>query len=87
MSPIAGLLIVNSPNWPKVRDQFFDPEQFRAAWPTVLRGFWVDVQMFGYALLAIPVLAHRVRTTGDPLDRTLAEAAIRELLQAIPVPL
>ena len=36
--------------------------------------------------LAVPVLAHRVRTTGDPLDRTLAEAAIRELLQTIPVP-
>ena len=37
--------------------------------------------------LAVPVLAHRVRTTGDPLDRTLAEAVIRELLQSIPVPL
>jgi MoxR-like ATPase len=37
--------------------------------------------------LAIPVLAHRVRTTGDPLDRSLAEAAIRDLLQSLPVPL
>ena len=54
---IVVVVVLKSPNWPKVRDQFFDPEQFRAAWPTVLRGFWVDVQMFGYALLAIPVLA------------------------------
>lgn len=54
---VVVAVVLNSPNWPKVRDQFFDPEQFRAAWPTVLRGFWVDVQMFGYALLAIPVLA------------------------------
>lgn len=36
--------------------------------------------------LAVPVLAHRVRTTGDPLDRTLAEAAVREIVQSLPVP-
>lgn len=36
--------------------------------------------------LAVPVLAHRVRTTGDPLDRSLAEAAIRDLVHALPVP-
>ena len=37
--------------------------------------------------LAVPVLAHRVRTSGDPLDRSLAEAAVRELVQSLPVPL
>ncbi|MCB9656268.1 MAG: MoxR family ATPase [Sandaracinaceae bacterium] len=51
------------------------------------------VQSRGYATpddvhaLAVPVLAHRVRTTGDPLDRTLAEGVIRELLHSLPVPL
>ena len=54
---VAALLIVGSPNWPRVREQFFDPAQFRAAWPNVLRGFWTDMQMFVYAMLAIPVLA------------------------------
>lgn len=50
-------LVSRSPNWPRVRDQFFDGEQFAASWPDVLRGFWVDVQMFLYGLVAIPVVA------------------------------
>lgn len=54
---VAAWLVSRSPNWPRVRDQFFDAEQFRDAWPVVLRGFWVDVQMFAYALLAIPLVA------------------------------
>jgi polar amino acid transport system permease protein len=54
---VAVALVANSPNWPKVRDQFFNPEKFREAWPQVLDGFWVDLQMFAYALVAIPVLA------------------------------
>lgn len=50
-------LISRSPNWPRVREQFFNGEAFAASWPDVLRGFWVDVQMFAYGLLAIPVVA------------------------------
>lgn len=50
-------LVGRSPNWPRVREQFFDGEQFAASWPDVLRGFWVDVQMFLYGLVAIPVVA------------------------------
>ena len=54
---MAVAVVVNSPNWPKVRDQFFNPSEFREAWPDVLRGFWVDVQMFAYGLVAIPIVA------------------------------
>jgi polar amino acid transport system permease protein len=54
---VAVALVVNSPNWPKVRDQFFDREAFVESWPDVLRGFWVDVQMFAYAIVAIPIVA------------------------------
>jgi polar amino acid transport system permease protein len=54
---VAILLVVNSPNWPRVRNQFFNGEQFRDAWPDVLGGFWTDVQMFVWAMLAIPLLA------------------------------
>jgi polar amino acid transport system permease protein len=52
---VIVLIVVNSPNWPKVRHQFFDPEQFADAWPDVLGGFWLDVQMFFAAMVAIPV--------------------------------
>lgn len=50
-------LIGRSPNWPRVRDQFFSREDFVASWPDVLAGFWVDVQLFAYGLIAIPTVA------------------------------
>jgi polar amino acid transport system permease protein len=50
-------VVVRSPNWPKVRQQFFDRENFVDAWPDVLSGFWLDVQMFAYAVVAIPMVA------------------------------
>jgi polar amino acid transport system permease protein len=50
-------LVARSPNWPKVRRQFFDGDQFRESWPDVLSGFWLNVEMFAYSMLAIPVLA------------------------------
>jgi polar amino acid transport system permease protein len=54
---VVVLVVTNSPNWERVRNQFFNPEQFVNAWPAVLRGFWVDVQMFAWAIVAIPVVA------------------------------
>jgi len=54
---VIGWLILRSPNWPKVRDQFFDLELLADSWPAVLRGFWVDVQMFAWGIVAIPMLA------------------------------
>lgn len=50
-------IVLSSPNWPAVRDQFFNREDFVEAWPDVLAGFWVDVQMFVWAMVTIPVLA------------------------------
>jgi polar amino acid transport system permease protein len=54
---VVVVVVISSPNWPAVRDQFFDPEQFREAWPEVVSGFWVDVQMFVWAIVAVPVFA------------------------------
>jgi polar amino acid transport system permease protein len=54
---VAALLVVNSPNWPQVRHQFFDPDAFRESWPDVLRGFWTDMKIFVIAILVVPVLA------------------------------
>ncbi|MGI9611657.1 MAG: amino acid ABC transporter permease [Acidimicrobiales bacterium] len=49
--------VLTSPNWPRVRDQFFNPEDFRASAPTVARGFWLNLRMFAVAVVAIPVVA------------------------------
>lgn len=57
---VFGLIVVvvlRSPNWPAVRDQFFSGEDFRAAAPNVLRGFWLNVRVFTAAMITIPLLA------------------------------
>lgn len=53
----GALAVVNSPNWPRVRDQFFSGEDFVEAWPEVLGGFWLNVQLFFWSMLLIPVVA------------------------------
>jgi len=53
----GALLIVNSPNWPKVRDQYFSGEDFRASWPKVLDGFWVNLELFAYSTVSIAIVA------------------------------
>lgn len=47
------LIVVNSAAWPAFRDQFFSGEVFVDAWPVVVGGFWLDVQMFVVAEIAI----------------------------------
>lgn len=54
---VATILIVNSPNWPRVRDQFFNPDDFRTSAPDVLRGFWLNLELFAKSMLVIPILA------------------------------
>lgn len=54
---IAVVVIVNSPNWPRIQDQFFNPEDFASAWPKVLSGFWLNLRLFFWAMLSIPLVA------------------------------
>jgi polar amino acid transport system permease protein len=86
----AAWLVVRSPNWPKVRRQFFDGGQFRKAWPKVLSGFWLDVQMFVYVMLTIPVLGLGVavmRSLRGPalLPVRILAVAFIDILRGIPL--
>ncbi len=54
---ITIIAVGRSPNWPRVRDQFFNPEDFVASWPDVAGGFWLNVQLFFAAMITIPVVA------------------------------
>jgi polar amino acid transport system permease protein len=57
---VFGLLVwwvLSSPNWPLVRDRFFNPEDFRLSAPEIVAGFWIDVMMFVIAQVAILVFA------------------------------
>jgi len=43
---LLGWIVVNSPNWPLVRDAFFNAKYFWRALPYVAQGFVVNIQLF-----------------------------------------
>jgi polar amino acid transport system permease protein len=49
----VGVGIAGSPGWPRVREAFFSWEHAKAAFPSILDGFWVNVQLF---LIAEPLI-------------------------------
>jgi polar amino acid transport system permease protein len=68
---IGGLVavIVTSPGWDSVRSTFFDRQAFAAAFPDVLKGFWLDVKLFvlvEIAVLILGLVVALVRTTRAP---------------------
>ena len=54
---IAIVAVLNSPNWPRVQQQFFSPAKFADSWPQVWQGFWVDMKMFVICLVTVPILS------------------------------
>lgn len=54
---VALVLVLKSPNWPRVQKQFFNPDHFRRAWPKVWNGFLVDLKLFGITLVTVPILS------------------------------
>ncbi len=57
---VFGLLawaIMSSPNWDLVQRQFFSAEHFSASWPRVLKGFWINIQLFLISMLIIPFVS------------------------------
>jgi len=54
---LVAVLVLTSDSWPKVQQQFLDPEAFRESWPEVAGGFWLDVRMFLVAEVLILVFA------------------------------
>jgi polar amino acid transport system permease protein len=51
------ILITSAEQWPRIQLQFFHWPAIRDAFPNVLRGFWINMQVWFIALLAIAVWA------------------------------
>ncbi|MEA2365341.1 MAG: polar amino acid transport system permease protein [Thermoleophilaceae bacterium] len=49
-------LILTSKGWDAVRETFFDWNAFKAAFPDVLDGFWLDVKIFMLVEVAVLIL-------------------------------
>lgn len=90
---VLGLLVwvvLTSENWPKVQQQFFNPEDFRESWPDVLGGFWLDLRMFVVAevvILALSLLLAVVRSLRGPAFFPLRFLAVVfiDLFRGIPL--
>jgi polar amino acid transport system permease protein len=43
---ILVLIVINAPGWPAVKESFFNGEIFWSSLPSIVRAFWVNVQLF-----------------------------------------
>lgn len=66
---LLGVVVTGSPGWPRVQDLFFNWEVAKDSFPAIADGFWLNVQLFLIAELAILVLGLAValaRTARSP---------------------
>lgn len=66
---VLGLVVTGSPGWPRVRELFFDWEQAKASFPSILEGFWLNVKLFlvaEVAILALGLAVALARTARSP---------------------
>ncbi|MFB7543043.1 amino acid ABC transporter permease [Streptomyces zaomyceticus] len=75
---VVGAAAVASPGWERVDTLFFDGAELRSAFPDLLRGFWLNIQMFLVAevlILVLGLLIALVRVTRAPGLQPLRLAA------------
>ena len=53
---LVGWIVVSSPGWPAVQQSFFSGKYFALSFPSIVRAFWVNVQLFLIAEVLILVL-------------------------------
>ncbi|MFD5766934.1 amino acid ABC transporter permease [Streptomyces sp. NPDC127049] len=74
----VGAAAIASPGWERVDSLFFDGSEFRSAFPDLLRGFMLNIQMFLVAevlILVLGLLIALVRVTRAPGLQPLRLAA------------
>ncbi|MFC9699799.1 amino acid ABC transporter permease [Streptomyces sp. NPDC056943] len=74
----VGAAAVASPGWERVDSLFLDGAELRSAFPDLLRGFWLNIQMFLVAevlILVLGLLIALVRVTRAPGLQPLRLAA------------
>jgi len=86
---VLGLVIVNAPGWPTVRETFFSGYHAKQAFPTILAGFWINVKLFLVAeplILLLAIMVAVVRSTTAPALFPLRALAVvyTDLFRGIP---
>ena len=87
---VALWFILTSDTWPQVQQQFFNPEDFRAAWPDVFRGFWLNVRLFlvgEVLILFFALILAMIRSLRGPAFFPLRALAVLfiDIVRGLPV--
>lgn len=90
---VIGLMVwwvLSSEFWPAVQKQFFNPINFREAWPEVAGGFWLDVRMFLIAevlILFFALVLAMIRALRGPAFFPLRALVIIfiDLIRGVPI--
>ncbi len=85
----AWLLITTSPGWPRVKETFFDWKDIKDSFPSVIKGFWINIRMFLAAevmILIVGTLVAVVRQTRSPWLTPLRIVAVlyTDIFRGIP---
>jgi polar amino acid transport system permease protein len=85
-----AVLILTSPGWPAVREQFFDVDEFTATFPDILKAFWLDVRVFcivEVVVLILGLVVALLRTVRAPALFPLKILAVvyTDVFRGIPV--
>ncbi|KTR87367.1 amino acid ABC transporter permease [Leucobacter chromiiresistens] len=87
---VLVLVLVNSPGWDAVRETFFDPAVAVDAFPRVITGLWLNIQVLFVAAIGVAVLGTLLaiaRTLKGPVftPLRLIAAGYTDLFRGIPV--
>ncbi len=79
-----------SSTWPAIRNQFLNPEDFAAAWPKVVTGFWLNIRMFLIAevlILIISLVLAMIRALRGPAFFPIRATVIAfiDVVRGIPI--
>jgi polar amino acid transport system permease protein len=82
--------VLTSPAWPRVQQQFFNPQRFAASFPAILHGFWLDIKMFLVAevvILTLSLAIAMIRALRGPAFFPLRVLAVTfiDIFRGIPV--
>lgn len=87
---VLYLVVINAPGWPRTKETFFSAQYAREAFPKVLEGLWLNVQLLlvcGAAVLVLGMLIAVARTLRGPVFfplRALA-AAYTDFFRGLPL--
>ncbi len=87
---VIWLTVINTPGWAQVQRSFFDLETAIQAWPRVIAGLWVNIQVLFFAsigVLVLSIIIATIRTLRGPIWfplRALA-AAYTDLFRGLPL--